>query len=439
MANKKDFLFLLFCSKTTGNWQDVFRRETCSATFAQQKLMVEQQCASQTANFDDLVTMANRGPVRLRHSFFFKSICFLSYTNHALDQFLELCIKECGLASGVVRVGGRCKTKSLDDFRMANIKEKIRRERKTDASIFHRLMDIKQEFKGLQDELNLAMNHYKMPEEGVLKLDVLCSHMHLYFHQFNDDYSLLEWLGFSFNEKTVNSISQTENRSSGIGISNFQHILEHNQNAPDSPNDDTESDEDADETNEDFEERMLDEDLEMRDKRHGRKSAKQTRTTSTTFATTYENSKSNRLFTYKDIIKIYESIESASEWKTVGKQKYANDVKQHLKSITDNDGNFNDIVTYNVWMLELVDRIRLYKYWVNLYKDKCKKDIDGLQRQFNQTLNSLREMRMQEDRVVFENSLIVGEWIFFFVDKLLIGIFGVSEVYGGKKGLFLGN
>ena len=53
-----------------------------------------------------------------------KPILMICYTNHALDQFLENCIKECKLTKGVVRVGGRCKSESLEPFLLRNQKRK---------------------------------------------------------------------------------------------------------------------------------------------------------------------------------------------------------------------------------------------------------------------------------------------------------------------------
>ena len=55
----------------------------------------------------------------------------LCYTNHELDQFLESCLVECKLTSGVVRIGGRSKNEKLNDFLMRNIKSKYREEHQT--------------------------------------------------------------------------------------------------------------------------------------------------------------------------------------------------------------------------------------------------------------------------------------------------------------------
>ena len=43
------------------------------------------------------------------------------YTNHALDQFLESCVKNCTLSNGVVRIGSRCENENLEKFLRKNI------------------------------------------------------------------------------------------------------------------------------------------------------------------------------------------------------------------------------------------------------------------------------------------------------------------------------
>ena len=66
-------------------------------------------------------------------------ILMICYTNHALDQFLELIVRECKLSNGVVRVGGRCKSDSLEPFLLRNVKKT--NAKNIEGDIFYRIRD----------------------------------------------------------------------------------------------------------------------------------------------------------------------------------------------------------------------------------------------------------------------------------------------------------
>ena len=53
-----------------------------------------------------------------------RPILMICYTNHALDQFLEMIIRNCKLTAGVVRIGGQCKSEELAPYLLKNIKTK---------------------------------------------------------------------------------------------------------------------------------------------------------------------------------------------------------------------------------------------------------------------------------------------------------------------------
>ena len=150
-----------------------------------------------------------------------RPILMLCYTNHALDQFLEYCVTECSLTTGVVRVGGRCKNRNLEGFLLKNIKNLARQERSIDKSIFYQT---KTEFANMYEIQNLINTHFNMIEmanTGILKLNILQDIMEPYYYdQFRgSSVDLLDWLGFKI----------IENNDDDELASNFQIDLNNNQ------------------------------------------------------------------------------------------------------------------------------------------------------------------------------------------------------------------
>lgn len=156
------------------------------------------------------------------------------YTNHALDQFLEYCIRECNLTMGVVRVGGRSKSENLKPFLLSTIKQSLRKERKIDRNIFIR---IKTERDNL-DHYKLALDKLTNFIEsvfrgcGIISFNRLKSYMtqtqcdqlqaskNYEFTAFDgnqrtyEDFVFLKWLGFFDIDQVVQDLeTDIQNKS----------------------------------------------------------------------------------------------------------------------------------------------------------------------------------------------------------------------------------
>ena len=128
-----------------------------------------------------------------------------------MDQFLEFCIQECKLSSGVVRVGGRSKSENLNSFLLSNIKRTVKSGRKTEASLYFRIKDqrdilghIQRDLIFVDDLINRVSSGSIVPLEKI-KQFIKKAHLDQLSNRFNElekfkdrttnDYSLLEWLG----------------------------------------------------------------------------------------------------------------------------------------------------------------------------------------------------------------------------------------------------
>jgi hypothetical protein len=128
-----------------------------------------------------------------------------------LDQFLEFCIQECNLNSGVVRVGGRSKSENLNSFLLGSIKRTAKASRQIEAGIYFRIQDqrtivarIQKSIHFIDDLINrtnmgciASFEKIKqfMKQEHLDQLSNRFDELKVFKDRTNDDYSLLEWLG----------------------------------------------------------------------------------------------------------------------------------------------------------------------------------------------------------------------------------------------------
>ena len=62
----------------------------------------------------------------------------------------------------------------------------------------------------------------------------------------------------------------------------------------------------------------------------------------------------------------------------------------------------------NIWRLQIEDRYKLYNKWLIDYKISNQEEIDKLQDKYNKAALNLNEIRMQEDRSIMQNALIIA-------------------------------
>ena len=332
-----------------------------------------------------------------------KPILMICFTNHALDQFLELCIKECHLNSGVVRIGGRCKSSNLENFLLRKIKQSIKEERKVDSSVFFQLKDQQKNLYNLQQRINTEISYQQLCDEGILKLKALAQIVPPeYLIQFNSDAHLLVWLGFS-------DLNLLNNKAAGMEIFNNEDNAEEMEYEVQNTEEATgaEATVDIEEEEDDDEERLLDEDIiEVKaSSKSNRKNEKDSGFK--TQVTDYIADKPELIFTEKEIKEIYkETNNNDGEWVTAKSGNSQNEVR-HFKRILSYNRE-RDIMTNDLWRLRIDDRLALYKHWSNLFKSIFRENIDALKVDYNKITTEIGELRMQEDRIVMQNSFIIA-------------------------------
>jgi len=200
-----------------------------------------------------------------------RPILMICYTNHALDQFLNYCIDECHLDSGIIRVGGRSTSEKLQPFLLSEVKKKMRESRSIEQVLHFQLKDQLNEFKDIENKINLPMTVLnRISKSSVVSMQVLKDIVEPeIFRQFfssqvqrifsDSDYCLLEWLGFF----DINQVAETGGKNLEQSFQNMK--IQHDQEGQTQGNvDDDNDDDDGDDEiiKAANNERMLDEDFD---------------------------------------------------------------------------------------------------------------------------------------------------------------------------------
>lgn len=365
-----------------------------------------------------------------------KPILMICQTNHALDQFLEHCIKECNLQHGVVRVGGQSKSKNLDNFKLAHIKSELYRTNKIlDKDVYFRTKDEKKTMYELKERLDELCNKIRhvFSDYGVMSFEALQHFMlaeHVehfkrddYFYKFGADYCLIKWLGFFDN-------LEEEVEEDGEEIMDDEVVVKDelsNDEDEETPNED-----DLDDLDDSMNrERMLEEDFDTYDyiifsERELGKKFKE-------FEAKSKMSKISNIISCKDIEQMKNmnlNVEGRhnkrqSNWmiqKGGGKSLKNKKNKSELylsrlfyESSQMKRTNYkNDRIIKaekNPHQLSYNERFLLYLSWLDSFKLDQDKELDELGRKFDECATSLQELRMQQDRSILEDAIIIGKEI----------------------------
>ena len=210
-----------------------------------------------------------------------RPILMVCFTNHALDQFLEMCVDVCKLRSGVVRVGSRSQCEKLNPFCLSTIKQHMKANRTVETNIYFSMHDQLGRMRQLKFESDKLTSKVRdLNENSLLSMSELSGVMtDGYLKQFYDDtlqdkhsdsrdIQLLEWLGFFNIEERVQLREAAADDSEQEEDENNNTIVasnEENSQATTRPEDVNEEEEDEEEEDDEYidslnRERMLEAD-----------------------------------------------------------------------------------------------------------------------------------------------------------------------------------
>ena len=292
-------------------------------------------------------------------------ILMVCFTNHALDQFLEACVEKCKLSTGVVRIGSRCENKNLEKFLLKNIKLNMQKNPSVEKYLHYETKRQRDRMIGLENQMKSYLNKLNFCKKNIVDLNQLEKFMlPEYYKQLKSNDDFLEWLGFEKKKEESNDPSEND-EAMIFSNSDLLNEIEIDYNS------------DFDENGE----RMLDEDFVIL--------------------------KNARILIKDEIENNFEK-----EYNAVNQNDFKLDnkigtitTKELVKIITENTIE-KEIYIINVWSLSKDDRICLYTRWVNLFRNYQYEQIKYLKPEFNESVSLLKELRLQHDKNIMQNSYI---------------------------------
>ena len=331
-----------------------------------------------------------------RHS---SPILIVCYTNHALDQLLLL-ISKFIEKNQIVRIGGRSKEESLNECNLKFLREKRGRSR-----IFNEKRDkLKNTIKFIKQELE-ELNY---PQERLLQFDQLSEYCpKLLFDslfqrlaRINKNEVFTNWLGFgdiiyNFDRKNLYSygFDFTKNDAQLFLNPPVQTFTNKEENLNDLKTNSSKIDnlEEAELFNN---QRELDDELEQRERIRkivDQKDESETR---------IEKSR------------LIENVRAKQENKSSnGKKDRINDRKkaQHINLLKYNHMSEDEVAKLsNLWELNLIDRVRFYKYLRNKYYDQKTKKLVDLKEEYGKNETEFQISKDQDSYRLISSAKVIG-------------------------------
>ncbi|XP_067904238.1 NFX1-type zinc finger-containing protein 1 [Heterodontus francisci] len=328
-------------------------------------------------------------------------ILVVCYTNHALDQFLEGIYGF--LHTGLVRVGGRSNSELLKRFILKELRNSRDFRRKLPQHLRGAYFEVTNQMRESEQKIRAAAQHLECTTQGVLHeqyLEKYISAMHWSSLQNGlafDDFGLLrgsqslilEWLGLGFMSVTAIPGADPQNM----------------ENADEQQEEVEVEDEDVEEEliqiSEEAEliekERVIDDDEpKMRTKK--KQDADLNELANKLLAMNLSNHGTQGA-----------QLQEEAGWQVQHKQKKK--MKQKAQIELRKSGAMTaaeESRIFNIWLLSLKDRWRLYRLWLSMYQMDVRRRIVQHEQLYQAAADRLAELRLQEDLWVLKEAKVVG-------------------------------
>ena len=342
-------------------------------------------------------------------------ILVVCYTNHALDQFLESLCEF--VRRGMVRVGGRSKSKKLEQFLLKELLKRSRELRTVPQRIFLNGVEARRDMELQQVEIERQTAIIESTERGLVHEDVLKSSFMFEAH-FED---LTNPVGLKGDGSQANVFTATSKFKKSflplwLGLQNITCNKKQQDSNPEQANvgqgqlaeqvlgnaRDLEDEEDIENAAGAVEgERIIedeDEEAALRRLEQQRRRRQNERRAEEQLAVNFDN-----------VLEAADDAAAPGGWKThrVARKKNTQLLRRSLQK--------NDFMTIdqvnavrNVWALSEQDRWRLYRYWLSLYRAHLKENIRDAEMNFQMAANRLKELLEEEDMAIMRTMKIIG-------------------------------
>jgi len=379
-----------------------------------------------------------------------KPILMICYTNHALDQFLENCVEKCKLTSGVVRVGGRCKSENLEPFLLRNLKRNRTIRNNQNRGLKARLKKERRNLALLKQKIFKCQDQLSFCNDNGLLLNLKCLAnfiQPLYKEQFQNfcytpsrkqtgisssDLILLEWLGFSafndYKDDFLNNTIEDEEyleflksfnlTRSDFGLSEaetFEFMIDFGEIEKTNDFEFKSGDYEAKNSKENYEEfvdleytnklnsdRMLDDEVNRYADLMKKMNSKNNKS-----SYLHYNSYCDFAISEKEIFDLSVQFQLNSNQMNLKSSEKYRSIEKYLKNISKSNEPV-EFTHQDIWSISLKQRFDLYMSWVNEYRKQIEKELNDLHKSFNKNALVYKEMKLQEDKAIMENSYIIA-------------------------------
>ena len=110
-------------------------------------------------------------------------------------------------------------------------------------------------------------------------------------------------------------------------------------------------------------------------------------------------------------VAVSERATSSQKGKTKNRKINLTADMKHVKTQLQNETMMADeeaIMVPNIWFLSAKDRVRLYLYWLQSYRERCREYIRTCEQRYEELCSDLAEVRAEEEENVIRRATVVG-------------------------------
>ncbi|XP_066288823.1 NFX1-type zinc finger-containing protein 1-like [Branchiostoma lanceolatum] len=323
-----------------------------------------------------------------------RPILVVCYTNHALDQFLE------GISEfhsiGIVRVGGQSRSDKMEQFNLKTIKFSHRMSRDVPRYIHEGASEARDDMEDLRQDMEMAVAQMMATQRGLL-------HEHALTPLINDKHR----------ESLMNMpLMVNDNRRARVGEKSGSVIVQWlglKGNVFILPGGDKQKQHEEKEGMEEEEEK---EEINVMEEAE---LAEQHRRLDNDNDQRGKAKRKVREYVHVDLALDVEALEleehharQYGQWQVQTNAKKRKQKVKHELSKTDMMTDAEVRCIQNVWTLQLLNRWRLYRYWVARYCANLKESIREYERGYARAAKRLMEFQSQEDGEIMKKATVIG-------------------------------
>ncbi|CAF1002415.1 unnamed protein product [Didymodactylos carnosus] len=296
-------------------------------------------------------------------------ILILSYTNHALDQFLEQIKNRLSLTTGLIRVGGRSKTESMNPFLLSTARTHVK-YLLFKRAILEKKRDVENTIKETEEQIKNS--YHTVVDLSTLKDAKVIDQFHLdslLYDRYDEYFSLLDWLGI---EHRLHRINDCRNEEETKLVHENVHTDEYGELVD-------ENEEETEENRRRFADSEFDNELrsEMRNRVLQRQRPQ------------------------------YEFYADDNQQHEGSDQQRKSFIRRILNLPTKlNENTVKQIC--NLWNLSFEQRHDLYRYWLEKYRRRCKVTLERAQGSYDEYVGDYRKYLTVEDYEIMRNATVIG-------------------------------